>query len=93
MTVTELAILPLIHPVTKEFPSLPSSLIKKLQTAKFVLQRESGHSFHYFQQLEDPSIIYILGSWDSVAAHSAFLPSFDNQVCNSQSSSYLFFPS
>jgi hypothetical protein len=79
MTVTELAILPLTHPLTKESHFLPSSLIQKLLTAKSVLETASGHSFYYFQQIEDPSIIYILGAWDSVTAHHTFLPSSENQ--------------
>jgi quinol monooxygenase YgiN len=79
MTVTELAILPLTHPLTNDSPALPSALILKLLKARSVLESVSGHSFHYFQQVEDPSIIYILGSWDSVAAHGSFLPSSENQ--------------
>jgi heme-degrading monooxygenase HmoA len=79
MTVTELAILPLTHTLTKESPTLPSFLIQKLLTTKSVLETASGHHFHYFQQVEDPSIIYILGSWDSVTAHGSFLPSPENQ--------------
>ena len=79
MTVTELAILPLTHPLTKDSPTLPNALIQKLVTAKSVLEAASGYSFNYFQQVEEPSIIYILGSWDSVDAHGAFLPSRENQ--------------
>lgn len=79
MTVTELAILPITHSLTKEFPALPPHLIQKLQTAKSVLEKASGRAFYYFQQVEDTSIIYILGSWESVAAHREFLPSVENQ--------------
>ncbi|KUJ15551.1 uncharacterized protein LY89DRAFT_588084 [Mollisia scopiformis] len=79
MPVTEFAILPLTHPLTKENPTLPSSVIEKLKTAKEVLETASKNSFHYFQQIEDPSIIYIIGKWDSPAAHGTFLPSPENQ--------------
>lgn len=79
MTVTELAIFPLTHRLTKNCPTLPSSLIQKLLIAKFALEAASGHSFYYFQQIEDPSIIYIVGAWDSIAAHHTFLPSPENQ--------------
>lgn len=79
MPVTELAILPLTHRLTKECPILPTHLLQKLQTAKSVLETASRHSFYYFQQVEDPSIIYILGSWESVTAHWEFLPSPENQ--------------
>ncbi|KAH8598121.1 hypothetical protein B0O99DRAFT_539224 [Bisporella sp. PMI_857] len=74
MAVTELAIIPLSHPLTEANP-----LIQKLKVAKSVLETKSGYPFHYFQQIEDPSIIYTLGKWDSVAAHAAFLPSAENQ--------------
>lgn len=39
-----------------------------------------GLDFHYLQQTEDPSCIYILGSWPSVKHHyEVFIPSFENQ--------------
>ena len=79
MTVTEFAILPLTHRFTKESSALPSQLIEKLKAARIVLEKSSGHQFRYFQQVEDPSIVYIFGNWDSVSAHQAFLPSQDNQ--------------
>jgi heme-degrading monooxygenase HmoA len=79
MPVTEFAILPLTHLLTKESLSLPVSLVEKLQTAKSVLETASKYPFHYFQQVEDPSIIYIIGKWDSPAAHEKFLPSPENQ--------------
>lgn len=75
MTVTELAILPLIDPTN----SFPGALIDKLKTARTVLETASGHKFYYFQQIEDPSFIYLLGRWDSVATHQEFLPSVENQ--------------
>ncbi|TAQ85622.1 hypothetical protein B7494_g6058 [Chlorociboria aeruginascens] len=79
MAVTELASIPLIHSISKD-ESLPPSLIQKLQTAKAVLESEAGCPFYYFQQIENPSTIYILGKWDSVEAHNRFLPSAENQT-------------
>jgi len=79
MTVTELAIIPLTHNLTKENSNLPESLKQKFISAKLVLEKASGHKFYFFQQVEDPSIIYILGSWESPQAHATFLPSAENQ--------------
>jgi heme-degrading monooxygenase HmoA len=79
MPVTEFAILPLTYPLTKENSTLPSVVIQKLQTAKSVLEQASKYKFHFFQQIEDPSTIYIIGKWDSPEAHYAFLPSAENQ--------------
>jgi len=72
MPVTELALLPLTTP-------LSSTLITKLLAAQSVLTSASGHPFHIYQQIEDPSLLYILGKWDSVAAHHVFLSSEENQ--------------
>jgi len=79
MPVTELAIIPLNRNLTKENPTLAASLKQKFLSAKLVLEKASGHKFYFFQQIEDPSIIYILGSWESPQAHAAFLPSTENQ--------------
>jgi heme-degrading monooxygenase HmoA len=78
MPVTELAILPLTQPPNSPSFSLSPALLTKLRTAKTALETASGHKFHYFQQLEDPSLIYTLGTWDSVQAHRDFLPSPEN---------------
>ncbi|RFU34616.1 hypothetical protein B7463_g1699, partial [Scytalidium lignicola] len=77
MTVTELAILPLSTP--PENGILPSGFLDKLSTAKKVLDNASGYNFHFFQQVEDPSLVYIIGRWSSVAAHDVFLPSDENK--------------
>ncbi|KAH6673195.1 hypothetical protein B0J14DRAFT_592708 [Halenospora varia] len=83
MTVTEFAILPL-NPITYppdtlslESP-LPTALTQKLHQAQQTLQTASAHGFHFFRQVEDTSKLYILGAWDSVAAHETFLPSKEN---------------
>jgi len=78
MPVTEFAILPLEHPLT-ENSTIPSPLLQKLRTARTVLENASKYKFHYFQQIETPSIIYIIGKWDSPQSHYAFLPSPENQ--------------
>jgi len=79
MPVTELAIIPLNRNLTQETPNLPASLKQKFLSAKLVLEKASGQKFYSFQQVEDPSIIYILGSWESPQAHATFLPSAENQ--------------
>lgn len=79
MPVTEFAILPLTHPLMKEDSTPPSAVIQKLQIAKSVLEQASKYKFHFFQQIEDSSIIYIIGKWNSPEAHYAFLPSAENQ--------------
>lgn len=79
MPVSEIAVLPLSQPITKDNPTLPESIIQKLRQAKEVLQTASSYPFRIFQQIEDPSTVYILGLWDSVAAHTTFLASPENQ--------------
>jgi quinol monooxygenase YgiN len=79
MPVTELAIIPLTHNLTQENPNLPASLKQKFISAKLVLEKASNRKFYFFQQVEDPSIIYIIGSWESPQAHATFLPSAENQ--------------
>jgi heme-degrading monooxygenase HmoA len=79
MPVTEFAILPLTRSLTKDNSTLPEILIDKLRIAKTVLDQASKYKFHYFQQIEVPSIVYIIGRWDSSEAHYAFLPSAENQ--------------
>lgn len=75
---TELAILPLTHPITTSNPTLPSSLIKKLKNTKSVLEKASGFEFSFFQQVEDPSIVHIVGEWFSLENHVVFLKSPEN---------------
>lgn len=79
MTVTDITILRLTHVLAKESPTLPLSLVKKLSKVKAVQETASGLSCYHFQQVEDPSIVYIIGSWDSIAAHDDFLLSPQNQ--------------
>jgi hypothetical protein len=74
-SLAQLAILPLTSPLS----ILPYPSSKNSKTAHFVLESRSGHPFFLFQQIEDPSMLYIVGKWDSVAAHHDFLPSASNQ--------------
>lgn len=76
MTVLEFAIFSIKSPHTVETPELISALKNALQ----VLNKASGFLFSLHQQTEDPSILYLLGSWTSVEAHHVFLPSPENQA-------------
>lgn len=79
MPVTEFVVLSLTKPVTSDSPTLPETVIQHLKEAKAVLESASGYGFRYFQQVEDPSKVYILGLWDSVTAHTTFIASPENQ--------------
>ncbi|KAG4439342.1 hypothetical protein IFR05_005154 [Cadophora sp. M221] len=59
--------------------TIPDNILAKLRTAHEVLERASGHRFRFFQQVDDPSIVYIVGKWDSTEAHTAFIESPENQ--------------
>ncbi|RDL41189.1 uncharacterized protein BP5553_01168 [Venustampulla echinocandica] len=78
MTVTELAILPLALIQTTS-PTLAPALINKLLQTRQALISASGYHFTYYYQVEDPSIICLIGAWDSVSAHHAFIASPDNK--------------
>jgi quinol monooxygenase YgiN len=76
MTITEIALLRLAPNITIDNANLRS----KLAHAKMVMQNYTKHTFYYFQQVEDPSLIYILGEWDSLDQHTDhFIPSQENQ--------------
>jgi quinol monooxygenase YgiN len=77
MTVIEIALLRLVPGVVIDSPDLRS----ELQHAKTVMQNYTGRTFYYFQQVEDPSYIYIVGEWDSLSQHmNEFIPSAENQT-------------
>ncbi|KAF2032514.1 hypothetical protein EK21DRAFT_60610 [Setomelanomma holmii] len=77
MTVTEIALLWLSPNVKVDDADLRS----KLAHAKKVMQDYTGHTFYYFQQIEDPSNVYIFGEWESLDQHmSGFIPSEGNQA-------------
>lgn len=54
-------------------------MLAKLSTARECLEQASGHTFRFFQQIQDPSMVHIIGKWDSIDAHGAFLVSPENQ--------------
>jgi heme-degrading monooxygenase HmoA len=77
MTVTELALLRLSPNVTIEDASLRANLLH----AKAVMQDYTGRVFYYFQQTEDPTLIYVVGEWDTLDQHmDGFIPSEQNQA-------------
>jgi len=76
MLVTELARLSL-QPDTE---SIVSRIAGEPREAKEVMQQASGFEFWYYQCVEDPNVIFILGSWPSVDFHMReFIPSQPNQ--------------
>lgn len=76
MTVTELALLSLLPPVT----ITDESLWKNLAHVKNVLEIWTGRPFHFFSQTEDPAFLYIVGEWEDVKQlREVFLPSEDNR--------------
>jgi quinol monooxygenase YgiN len=77
MTITEVALLHLASSVTIEDANLRSVLAQ----AKAVMQDYTGNTFYYFQQIEDPSYVYIFGEWESLDQHmNHFIPSAANQA-------------
>jgi quinol monooxygenase YgiN len=77
MAVTEVALLRILPGGTAEDPKLRSNLAY----AKDVMQRYTNNTFYYFQQIEDPSYIYIIGEWESLDQHmNRFIPSAGNQA-------------
>lgn len=76
MAITEVALLRLTPPTTAG----NESLLTKLAHAKHVMQDYTNRTFFYLQQIEDPSLIYIIGEWDSLDQHmNGFIPSPANQ--------------
>jgi quinol monooxygenase YgiN len=76
MTVTEVALLRLQPNITIHNTNIRS----KLAHAKKVMQDYTGHTFYYFQQVQDSACIYVLGEWESLDQHwNEFIPSAENQ--------------
>ncbi|THV07348.1 hypothetical protein K435DRAFT_574949, partial [Dendrothele bispora CBS 962.96] len=77
MPITELAILRLSHPTTTTFttPPIPAhfALLSQRQSAW------SGYPLTFYHNITDPSFIYLLSGWDSVAAHGEWIKSDENQ--------------
>ncbi|KAH7414551.1 hypothetical protein DE146DRAFT_38963 [Phaeosphaeria sp. MPI-PUGE-AT-0046c] len=77
MTITEIALLRLAPGITLGDATLRSNLAH----AEEVMQNYTGKTFHYLQQTEDPSCIYIVGEWESLDQHMKhFIPSDGNQA-------------
>ncbi|KAF2869595.1 hypothetical protein BDV95DRAFT_497046 [Massariosphaeria phaeospora] len=77
MPLTELALLHLTPPTILTSPHLLAGLAR----AKSAMQRFTGRSMSFLQQVEDPACIYIIGEWESLAQHmDEFIPSAENQA-------------
>jgi quinol monooxygenase YgiN len=77
MAVTELALLKL-----KNGGTLTQDVKAQLKKAQVAMESYSGggRKFHYLQQVEDPTCIYVLGEWESLSQHyDGFIPSKANQ--------------
>lgn len=75
--VTELALLRLLPPNKISGSKLKTSLSRCLQ----VLRGWDSRPFYMYTCLEDPRLVYIIGSWASVAQYrDDFLPSPQNQA-------------
>ncbi|KIM99324.1 hypothetical protein OIDMADRAFT_181654 [Oidiodendron maius Zn] len=79
MPISEITVLPLTQAIAKGNPTLPESVIQSLTEAKVICEAASGYAFRIFQQIEDPSLLYIIGLWDSADAHNIFLSAPENQ--------------
>jgi len=80
MTVTELALLRLSPGTTITSPCLRANLLH----AENAMESSSTtrQPFLFYHCVEDPSLIYLIGSWASVSAHmDIFIPSPTNQEC------------
>ncbi|KIX02151.1 uncharacterized protein Z518_08090 [Rhinocladiella mackenziei CBS 650.93] len=76
MAVTELALLRLLAGTEASSPSLLANLAK----AKNVMEQASRFKFHYYHCVEDPRVIYVIGTWPSVEFHmEQFIPGQPNQ--------------
>lgn len=75
MSVTELAT---VH-FQPQFPPNLTSILTIIQKAKSFQERVSGFPAYYFQDILEPSRLYIIGTWESKAKHEAIYPSKGNQ--------------
>ncbi|KAJ3493760.1 hypothetical protein NLG97_g4524 [Lecanicillium saksenae] len=65
MTISEIGLLRLRPTASLEDPNIQ----KRLSEIKSYLNKFTGHTFHYFRQIEDPSLLYLLGQWESLESH------------------------
>ncbi|PUU74757.1 hypothetical protein B9Z19DRAFT_1110471 [Tuber borchii] len=76
MAILEFAIFTLHPPNTPTTPAVKTLLGNAQKT---LTSASGGHPFTLLTQIESPNTIYLIGSWDSVAAHNSFLASGENQ--------------
>lgn len=80
MPVTEVAILPLSPSVDLSDEAFRAKLRKTQRIMANAFGTPSRRRFVYYQGVEDPRSLYLLGEWDSAAEHwDEFLPSPENQ--------------
>lgn len=72
MAVTELALLRL----RSDSSSTTNEALTEVQAAQAAY---SGYPVTFLQQIEDPSLLYLLGGWESVAKHNEWIASETNQ--------------
>lgn len=65
MTISELGLLRLKPTASLEDPDIQT----RLKDIKSYLRSFTGHEFFYFRQLDDPSLLYLLGQWESLESH------------------------
>lgn len=65
MTISEIGLLRLKPTASLEDPDIQ----RRLKDIKSHLSSFTGHQFSYFRQLEDPSLLYLLGQWESLESH------------------------
>ena len=76
MAVTDIARIRLKANVSVE----DTELRRRLLAAKEAMESYTGNTFYFYTQLDDPSLIYIIGRWVSAAQHSQeWIPSEANQ--------------
>ncbi|KAF2800913.1 hypothetical protein K505DRAFT_320142 [Melanomma pulvis-pyrius CBS 109.77] len=74
--ITEIALLRLTPPATADDAALRLKLARVIE----VSEKYTGYRFYYLRQDEDPSLIYLIGHWDSLDQHmNGFIPSAENQ--------------
>jgi quinol monooxygenase YgiN/heme-degrading monooxygenase HmoA len=76
MPVTELATLHLKPDAMARW----AVLLQALSTAKSVQETHSGSPVTYLQQVEDLSILYVVGAWESPSAHKSSISSQENRA-------------
>ncbi len=65
MAISEIGLLRLKPSASLEDPEIQ----KRLADIKSHLSSFTGHEFYYFRQVQDPSLLYLLGQWESLESH------------------------